>query len=140
MFGIFQFFNFFVCPYYIPIPATIHRTLSAYTLKIVDVLCCFKYISHIFTLSGIFSKNNILIIAPNCRNFNLYQKERRSVRVQQKPPCITERFCLNNREVYMKTFVVLRRSVYRAAVAVLPAPVMLIVLVGTIFFKPKPIG
>ena len=40
----------------------------------------------------------------------------------------------------MKTFVVLRRSVYRAAVAVLPAPVMLIVLVGTIFFKPKPIG
>ena len=40
----------------------------------------------------------------------------------------------------MKTFVVLRRSVYRAAVAVLPAPVMLTVLVGTIFFKPKPIG
>ena len=47
---------------------------------------------------------------------------------------------LNNREVYMKTFVVLRRSVYRAAFAVLPAPVMLTVLVGTIFFKPKPIG
>lgn len=40
----------------------------------------------------------------------------------------------------MKTFVVLRWSVYRAAVAVLPAPVMLTVLVGTIFFKPKPIG
>lgn len=40
----------------------------------------------------------------------------------------------------MKTFVVLRRSVYRAAFAVLPAPVMLTVLVGTIFFKPKPIG
>ena len=40
----------------------------------------------------------------------------------------------------MKTFVVLRRSVYRAAVAVLPAPVMLTVLVGTILFKPKPIG
>lgn len=40
----------------------------------------------------------------------------------------------------MKTFVVLGRSVYRAAVAVLPAPVMLTVLVGTIFFKPKPIG
>lgn len=40
----------------------------------------------------------------------------------------------------MKTFVVLRRSMYRAAVAVLPAPVMLTVLVGTIFFKPKPIG
>ena len=40
----------------------------------------------------------------------------------------------------MKTFVVLRRSVYRTAFAVLPAPVMLTVLVGTIFFKPKPIG
>ena len=40
----------------------------------------------------------------------------------------------------MKTFVVLRRSMYGAAVAVLPAPVMLTVLVGTIFFKPKPIG
>lgn len=40
----------------------------------------------------------------------------------------------------MKTFVVLRRSVYRAAFTVLPAPVMLTVLVGTIFFKPKPIG
>ena len=40
----------------------------------------------------------------------------------------------------MKTFVVLGRSVYRAAFAVLPAPVMLTVLVGTIFFKPKPIG
>ena len=40
----------------------------------------------------------------------------------------------------MKTFVVLRRSVYRAAFAGLPAPVMLTVLVGTIFFKPKPIG
>lgn len=40
----------------------------------------------------------------------------------------------------MKTFVVLRWSVYRAAFAVLPAPVMLTMLVGTIFFKPKPIG
>ena len=40
----------------------------------------------------------------------------------------------------MKTFVVLMRSVYRSAVAVLTAPVMLTVLVGTIFFKPKPIG
>lgn len=33
----------------------------------------------------------------------------------------------------MKTFVVLRRSVYRAAVAVLPAPVMLTVLVARYF-------
>ena len=140
MFGVLQIFYFFICPQYSPTSATIHRTLSAYALKIVDGLCCFKRISHIFTLSGIFSKNYIFIIAPNCRNFNLQQKERRSVRVQQKPPCVTERFCLNNREVYMKTFVVLRRSVYRAAFAVLPAPVMLTVLVGTIFFKPKPIG